>query len=82
MRMLDFARANRLPYTWRETAPPDGGPAPLADELYLSILTRLPAPEEAKDVADYLARRSTDRPVAVQELIWALLTSTEFRFNH
>ena len=22
MRMLEFARANRLPYTWQETAPP------------------------------------------------------------
>jgi thioredoxin reductase (NADPH) len=29
MRMLEFARANRLPYTWQETAPPDGGTAPL-----------------------------------------------------
>jgi thioredoxin reductase (NADPH) len=29
MRMIDFARANRLPYTWHETAPPDGGPLPL-----------------------------------------------------
>jgi thioredoxin reductase (NADPH) len=29
MRTLDFARANRLPYTWHEASPPDGGPAPL-----------------------------------------------------
>jgi thioredoxin reductase (NADPH) len=29
MQMLDFARANRLPYTWRETAPPDGAEPPL-----------------------------------------------------
>jgi thioredoxin reductase (NADPH) len=29
MRMLDFARANRLPYTWQEKAPPDGGALPL-----------------------------------------------------
>lgn len=56
--------------------------APFAEELYLSVLTRLPAPEEAKDVADYLVRRSADRQVAVQELIWALVTSAEFRFNH
>jgi hypothetical protein len=56
--------------------------APLADELYLSVLTRKPTPEEAKDVADYLARRSGDRAAAVQELIWAMLTSAEFRFNH
>src|SRR6188768_2116877 len=29
MQMLDFARANRLPFTWLETAPPDGTEPPL-----------------------------------------------------
>jgi thioredoxin reductase (NADPH) len=29
MQMLDFARANRLPYTWEDAVPPDGGPLPL-----------------------------------------------------
>jgi thioredoxin reductase (NADPH) len=29
MRLLDFARANRLPFTWHETAPPRGAQAPL-----------------------------------------------------
>ena len=29
MRMLDFARANRLPYTWRDEAPPHGEEPPL-----------------------------------------------------
>src|SRR5881409_3807088 len=29
MEMLDFARANRLPFTWHETAPPDGTEPPL-----------------------------------------------------
>src|SRR5436190_2529720 len=29
MRMIEFARANRLPYTWQETTPPDGGALPL-----------------------------------------------------
>ena len=29
MRMLEFARANRLPYSWREEAPPGGGALPL-----------------------------------------------------
>jgi hypothetical protein len=56
--------------------------AAFANELYLSVLTRPPAPEEAKDVADYLGRRPADRAAAVQELIWALVTSAEFRFNH
>src|SRR5207249_4292286 len=29
MRMLEFARANRLPYTWEDASPPGGGAAPL-----------------------------------------------------
>jgi thioredoxin reductase (NADPH) len=29
MRMLEFARSNRLPYTWREASPPGEGPLPL-----------------------------------------------------
>ncbi len=29
MRMLEFARANRLPYAWEDAAPPDGGALPL-----------------------------------------------------
>ena len=54
----------------------------LAEELYLSVLTRVPSDEERKEVADYLARRGADRVVALQDLAWALLTSAEFRFNH
>jgi thioredoxin reductase (NADPH) len=29
MRTLEFARANRLPYTWHDEAPPNGGASPL-----------------------------------------------------
>ena len=29
MRLLDFARANRLPYTWDDANPPNGGAVPL-----------------------------------------------------
>ncbi len=57
-------------------------PKPLAEELYLSILTRLPTAEEIHDVADYLSEREKDRDQAIQEIAWALLTSAEFRFQH
>jgi hypothetical protein len=57
-------------------------PAELADELYLAVLTRRPTQEEADDVANFLQERSADRPAAVGELIWALVSSNEFRFNH
>jgi hypothetical protein len=50
----------------------------LADELYLSVFTRLPDDEERREVSNFLARR----PGAHADLAWALLASTEFRFNH
>jgi hypothetical protein len=56
-------------------------PEPLADELYLSVYTRKPSAEETKVVTAFLAKR-TDKPQAIQDLVWALLASTEFRFNH
>ncbi|MBA4182337.1 MAG: hypothetical protein C0506_17275, partial [Anaerolinea sp.] len=57
-------------------------PAQAAQDLYLSLLTRNPTPDETQDVTTYLAARTADKAVAVQELAWAILTSAEFRFGH
>jgi hypothetical protein len=54
----------------------------IADELYLSLYARRPTEEERVEVVRYLADRGKERVPALQELAWALLTSTEFRFNH
>ncbi len=53
-----------------------------ADELYLSTLTRYPSETEVNEAAQYLASRPAERPQAIRELIWSLVTSAEFRFNH
>ncbi len=53
-----------------------------AEELYLSTLTRRPTPIEVQETAQFLAARATERPQAIRDLIWSLLTSVEFRFNH
>ena len=53
-----------------------------ADELYLSTLTRYPSEIEVNEAAQYLASRLAERPQAIRELIWSLVTSAEFRFNH
>jgi hypothetical protein len=50
----------------------------LADELYLSVFSRPADAEERREVAEFLRAR----PGAYGELAWALLASTEFRFNH
>ena len=57
-------------------------PNELADEMYLSVLTRKPSDAERQDVADYLQGLKQNRAAAVQELVWALMSSSEFRFNH
>ncbi|REJ91936.1 MAG: hypothetical protein DWQ29_05200, partial [Planctomycetota bacterium] len=51
-------------------------------ELYLAVLSRMPTADEVSDATNYLASRPDDRPAAAQELVWGLLTSVEFRFNH
>ncbi len=56
--------------------------AALADELYVSVLTRPPTAVEMKEVEKRLAARPTERQAVVQDLAWALLTSVEFRFKH
>jgi hypothetical protein len=56
--------------------------AALADELYLSVLTRLPTQEERDEVAGFLSDRAADRAAAIGELVWAVVSSNEFRFNH
>ncbi|WP_437230633.1 DUF1549 domain-containing protein [Planctomicrobium sp. SH661] len=53
-----------------------------AEEIYLATLSRMPTPEESELVVSHLSSRSADRAVAVKEMIWSLLTSPEFRFNH
>ena len=53
-----------------------------AEEMYLAILTRMPTEDEVMEVTTYLTSRAADRNVAAQELVWAVLNSAEFRFNH
>ena len=47
-----------------------------------TILVRQPSAEEIRMLVAYLQQRA-DRPEAgCQQIVWALLTSAEFRFNH
>ena len=57
-------------------------PGPITEELYLTVLGRLPEAAETKTVADYLKQNEKNRTHALGDLAWALLNSTEFRLNH
>lgn len=55
--------------------------ASFAEELYLAVFTRQPSSDEVEGLRAYLAGRENDRAAAVQEIVWALVTSSEFRFG-
>jgi hypothetical protein len=51
------------------------------ERLYLSVLTRLPRPEEKQRFVAYLTAKP-DATGRVEDAIWVLLNCSEFRFNH
>lgn len=53
----------------------------LAQAMYYAVLSRPARAEDVQQVAAYCQDRS-DKPQAIAEMVWALLASTEFRFNH
>lgn len=55
--------------------------ADLIEELYLAAFSRRPRPEETKTVLDYV-REQKDRKTAFEDLLWAMLNTKEFLFNH
>jgi hypothetical protein len=57
----------------------------LAGEFYWSVYTREPTAEETLIVADHLsaaAAAGVERGPALEELVWAAIAASEFRFNH
>ncbi len=50
-------------------------------ELYLAALSRLPSPLELSELESVLGK-SSDKRRAWEDLLWSLITSREFAFNH
>ncbi len=62
---------------------PADQPDKIAEELYLSVLNRHPDQTEITEVKQLLQGKSgMDRTHMVSDLVWALVMSSEFRFNH
>jgi hypothetical protein len=55
---------------------------PLIDSAVRSVLSRPPSEEEVKLLGEYLRQREGRRVEACRQMVWALLTSSEFRFNY
>jgi hypothetical protein len=64
----------------RLTAMSDNGA--MVDTAVWTVLGRAPEPEERSFLAGWVAGHQGDRGKVCGELVWALVTSAEFRFNH
>jgi hypothetical protein len=54
----------------------------MVDTAVWAVLGRAPEADERAYLAAWVAGRKGDRAKACGELVWALVTSAEFRFNH
>jgi hypothetical protein len=55
----------------------------IAEELYLACFSRLPTAAEAGVAVQYIdAAAANDRRKATEDVLWTLLNSREFMFNH
>jgi hypothetical protein len=61
----------------------DKPPEEIVEELFLRTFSRLPNADERRDaVAVIEMAEEKDRKTAVEDLLWVLLNSQEFLFNH
>jgi hypothetical protein len=56
--------------------------AKLIEELYLRLYARFPTAKEHDTAVNYLANKPSERGKATEDIVWALLNSLEFQFNH
>jgi hypothetical protein len=54
----------------------------VVETLYLAAFSRQPTAEEHSEALQYLGSRSSQRRQAIEDLIWSLINSQEFIFNH
>lgn len=52
------------------------------EDLYLAALGRLPRAAEISKTTNYLTQFNGDRQQALEDILWTLLNSKEFMFNH
>jgi mono/diheme cytochrome c family protein len=75
--LLKPAKGNSAEYLLKQP-----GPREQVDAAFLRVLGRLPDRQEKRAVLDFVSTRLGSQERSVRELLWALLTSAEFRFNH
>jgi len=54
----------------------------VVNELYLTCFSRFPTSDEMKTASEFYKAEKATRQTATEDVLWALLNSPEFVFNH
>jgi hypothetical protein len=54
----------------------------IIEELYLKTISRFPEETDTQLMLQAFADAETDRRMAAEDILWALLNSKEYLFNH
>ena len=57
-------------------------PQAAVSAAFAAVNSRPPTKDEKKVIVEYLDSRKDDSPAAIKQVVWALLTGPELRFNH
>ena len=57
-------------------------PEQIVEELYLAAFSRKPTAEETSIAVKAIASAGDKKRAAIEDVLWALLNSAEFVFNH
>ena len=57
-------------------------PEQITEAIYLATLSRKPSPEERKTSLAYFQQKDITPQMAAEDILWALMNSAEFVFNH
>ena len=66
----------------RKLAKLELSPEQVVEELYLAALARFPTPQEKQLMLDAFSLPGRDRRYAAEDVLWSLLNSKEFIYNH
>lgn len=66
----------------RTLADSDKPSVAIVEELYLSLLARYPTSSEQTVMLGFFPKTGSDRRAAVEDVLWTLLNTKEFLYNH